>query len=119
LITNQGAKRRLSCAYPARTAIDHYHFLPYRPKFMATIPLLAFVSEQSAVGSMSSVTWSGLEKEARKYWWYYPLRDILKLKPLKKLAALRTANSPRPGNWKIFESGFKIVRQSRYMQRMS
>jgi glycosyl transferase family 25 len=30
LITLQGAKKRIACAFPARTAIDHYHFLPYR-----------------------------------------------------------------------------------------
>jgi GR25 family glycosyltransferase involved in LPS biosynthesis len=115
LITLEGAKKRMSCAFPARTPIDHYHFLPYRPRFMAVIPMLAHVNEQSAVKSMSSVNWSGFEKSARKYWWYYPLRDIVKLKALKKLLALRTTKFPSPGRWRSFESAFKVVPRRYYV----
>jgi glycosyl transferase, family 25 len=116
LITLEGAKKRMSCAFPAHAPIDLYHFLPYRPRFMAIIPMLAFVNELSAVESMSSMAWSGLIKRARKYWWYYPLRDIVKLKAFKKLHALRTAKLPRSGRWRPFESAFKVVPQKRYLE---
>ena len=114
LITFEGAKKRMSCALPACTAIDHYHFLPYRPRFMAIIPMLAFVNEQSAVDSMSSMTWSGLQKVARKHWWYYPLCDILKLKPLKKFLAIKKTTFPHQGYWRPVESAFKVVQEKRY-----
>ncbi|MBK1682247.1 hypothetical protein CKO18_01520 [Rhodoferax fermentans] len=110
LITLEGAKKRLACAYPARSAIDHYHHLPYTPRLMAVVPMLAFVNELSAVQSMSSLNWSGLQTMARKYWWYYPLRDVLKLKGLKKWLACRHTRFPHPGQWRPFESAFRVVR---------
>lgn len=116
LITLDGARKRLSCAYPARTAIDHYHFLPYKPRFVAIIPMLAFVNEESAVGSLSSVTWSGLQTSMRRYWWYYPLRDLMKLKFIKKFRALKKAEFPHVGHWKSFESTFKVVPAKRIVR---
>jgi glycosyl transferase family 25 len=113
LITLEGAKKRVSCAYPARSAIDHYQYLPYKPRFMALIPMLAFVNELSAVQSMSSLNWSGLQTKARKHWWYYPLRDLIKLKALQKLIDFRQAALPSSGHWKSFDSAFKVVRLSR------
>ncbi|HEY8908426.1 MAG TPA: glycosyltransferase family 25 protein [Rhodoferax sp.] len=112
LITLEGAKKRVSCAYPARSAIDHYQYLPYKPRFMALIPMLAFVNELSAVQSMSSLNWSGLQTKARKHWWYYPMRDLMTLKMLRKLIALRRTEFPILGRWKSFASSFKVVRQS-------
>jgi glycosyl transferase family 25 len=114
LITLEGAEKRKSCALPARAPIDHYHFLPYKPRFTAIIPPLAFINEQSYVDSMSGVTWSALRKEARRRWWYYPFRDIVKLKALKKLLAIRRAKFPRPGRWRPFESTLKVVPRKRY-----
>lgn len=114
LITLEGAKKRVSCAFPARSAIDHYHYLPYKPRFMALIPMLAFVNELSAVQSMSSLNWSGWQTKARQHWWYYPMRDLVKLKMLRKLIALRRAEFPFPGRWKSFDSAFKVVRQSHF-----
>lgn len=113
LITLDGAKKRVACAYPARSPIDHYRYLPYTPNFCATLPALAFVNELSAAQSMSSVNWSGLQKVARKYWWYYPLRDILKLRQLRKFFALRSAPFAATGRWKHFVSAFRVVRNSR------
>jgi len=113
LITLEGAKKRVACAYPARSAIDHYAYLPYQPRYLAVIPMVAFVNELSAMQSMSSLNWSGLQKTARKYWWYYPLRDILKLKTLKKWLARQQATLPNPGQWKSFQSAFRVVRKSR------
>lgn len=112
LITLEGAKNRLACAYPARSAIDHYRHLPYKPRLLAVLPMLAFVNELSAVQSMSSLNWSGLQKMARKYWWYYPMRDVLKLKALWKWLAQRRAQLPQPGRWTSFRSAFRVVRKS-------
>jgi len=118
LITLEGAKKRLACAYPARSAIDHYQGLPYKPRLLAVVPMLAFVNELSAVQSMSSLNWSGLQKVARKYWWYYPLRDALKLKALWKWLALQQAQFPGSGRWRSFESAFKVVPQSRLKEKV-
>lgn len=109
LITHEGAKKRLECAYPARSAIDHYQGLPYKPRLLAVIPMLAFVNELSAELSMSSLNWSGLQKKARKHWWYYPLRDFLKLKALRKWLAHRQCQFPHPGRWRSFSSAFRVV----------
>lgn len=117
LITLEGAKKRLSCAFPACTAIDHYHFLPYKPRFMAIVPMLAFVNEKSAVDSMSSVTWSGLQTAARKYWWYYPLRDMIKLKRLRRLLVIKKIKFPYVSCWRPVESTFKVVQEKRYKIR--
>jgi len=112
LITLEGATKRLACAYPAHRAIDHYYDLPYKPRLLAVVPMLAFVNELSAVQSMSSLNWSGLQKLIRKYWWYYPLRDALKLKALWKWRALKRAQLPHPGRWTSFRSAFRVVRKS-------
>ncbi len=112
LMTLESAKKRVACAYPLRSAIDHYHHLPYRPRWIAVVPMLAFVNELSAVQSMSSLNWTGLQTRARKYWWYYPLRDLLKLKPLRKLLALYLTTFPHQGRWRPFESAFKVVRKT-------
>ncbi len=117
LITLEGARKRVAHAYPARSAIDHYFYLPYQPRFMAVVPMVAFVNELSTVQSMSSLHWSGLQTIARKYWWYYPLRDVLKLKVLKKWLALRHAKLPHPGQWRTFESAFKVVSHRRLAKR--
>ncbi len=112
LITLAGATKRLACAYPAHRAIDHYHDLPYKPRLLAVVPMLAFVNELSAVQSMSSLNWSGLQKMIRKYWWYYLLRDVLKLKALWKWLALRRTQFPHPGRWTSFRSAFRVVRNN-------
>ncbi|APW45077.1 glycosyltransferase family 25 protein [Rhodoferax antarcticus] len=112
-ITLEGAKKRVACAYPLRRPIDHYHDLPYRPRMMTVVPMVAFVNELSAVQSMSSLNWSGLQTRARKYRWYYPLRDLLKLKFVRKLIALQRTPFPHPGQWRALESAFKVVRKSR------
>jgi len=116
-ITLEGAKKRVACAYPARSAIDHYHHLPYTPRMMAVVPMLAFVNELSAVQSMSSLNWNGLQTMARRRWWYYPLRDVLKLKAFKKWLALRHAKPPHPGQWRTLESAFKVVPNHRLKKR--
>lgn len=113
LVTLGGAKKRLTCAYPARSAIDHYRYLPYTPRFMATIPMQAFVNELSAVASMSSLNWSALQGTARQHWWYYPLRDLVKLKLLRKLFVLGRTQFPWPGQWKSLESALKVVPRGR------
>jgi glycosyl transferase family 25 len=113
LITLDGARKRLSCAYPARSAIDHYQYLPYQPRLLAVMPLLAFVSELSAVRSMSSFNMSALQSVARQYWWYYPLRDALKFKFFRKLRARWSAVFPWPGRWESFDSSLKVVRKSK------
>lgn len=112
-ITLEGAKKRVSCAYPARSAIDHYHYLPYKPRLRAAVPMLAFVNELSAVQSMSSLNWSGLQSTVRKHWWYYPLRDVLTLKMIRKWLALQQAEVPHPGQWKSFQSAFRVPPKSR------
>lgn len=113
LVTLRGAERRLECAFPARTAIDHYHYLPYKPDFRAVVPMIAFVNEQSAIGSMSSISWSNMQSSMRLHWWYYPLRDFVKLKSVRKMLARRRAVFESPGDWRTLESGVRVVRQAR------
>lgn len=113
LITLEGAKKRVSCAYPARSAIDHYHYLPYKPRFLTVMPLLAFVNELSAVQSMSSFNMSALQSVARQHWWYYPLRDALKFKLFRKWRARQSSVFPWPGRWESFESSLKVARKSK------
>lgn len=109
LITLRGAKRRLECDYPARTAIDHYHYLPYRADIRAVIPLVAYVNEESAHGSMSLVTWSGIQTWSRQYWWYYPLRDIIKLKPFKKSLKKASLVTSENQQWRSYQSSFRVL----------
>ena len=113
LLTLQGAKKRIACAFPARTVIDHYHFLPYRPRFRAIIPMLAFLNEQTAVESLSSATWTISQKQLHKYWWFYPLRDLVKLKSLRKLLSLKRSKFPCAGRWQPFSSAFRVVPRNR------
>jgi len=109
LITLEGAKKRVACAFPARSAIDHYHYLPYRPRFRAIVPMLAFVNELNAVGSLSALTWNPGLRHLRKRWWFYPLRDLIKLKRLRKLLSLRSSRFPHAGRWQSFSSALKVV----------
>jgi glycosyl transferase family 25 len=116
LITNEGAKKRMACVFPAAAPIDHYHYLPYRPRFIAIIRMVASVNEESAIGSMSSVNWSEMQKKIRKYWWYYPIRDVLKLNYIKKLIALRNTKFTHPGLWRPYDSAVKVVRKKLYQR---
>ena len=112
LVTLGGAKKRLDCAFPARTAIDHYHFLPYRPRFRAVIPLIAFLNEQHAAGSLSSGAWTLNQEWLHQYWWFYPLRDLLKLRRVRKGLSLKRGKFPHAGRWRPFASAFKVARRS-------
>jgi glycosyl transferase family 25 len=109
LITLQGAKKRIACAMPARTAIDHYHFLPYRPRFRAIVPMLAFLSGQTAIKSLASETWTISQKQLHRFWWFYPLRDLVKLKSIRKMLSLKGRKFPSAGNWRSFASAFRVV----------
>jgi GR25 family glycosyltransferase involved in LPS biosynthesis len=109
LVTLKGARKRLACAIPAKTAIDHYHYLPYRPDFYAVIPLVAYVNEQAALGSMSSMNWSAMQAWCRKYWWYYPVRDLLQLRSRMKAAERTTLATVPCGAWRPFRSAFRVL----------
>jgi glycosyl transferase, family 25 len=61
LVSLDGAKKRVSCAYPIKSAIDHYQFLPYQPRYIATIPMMTSMNKLSAVQSISSINWSSLQ----------------------------------------------------------
>ena len=114
LITLRGAEKRMACALPVGGGnIDHYHFLPYRPRFRAIIPLLAFVTEQSAIESVAAETWSISQKQLHRYWWFYPLRDLVKLKGPRKWLSLKKSNFPYAGRWRSFSSAAKVVRRNR------
>ena len=110
LVTGSGAKKRLEYAMPARTAIDHYHYLPYRPRFRAIIPLVASLNEQHAISSLSSGTWTFDQKKLHRQWWYFPLRDAVKLRHLRKECVRRVTNFPYDSQWRTFASGMKILR---------
>src|ERR1700674_2157816 len=114
LITLEGAKKRMQCAFPARTPIDHYHFLPYRPCFRAVVPVVAFMNVHSAIDSLSSTTWTLNQQRLHKYWWFYPLRDLIKFKPLKKMLFYRRAKFPHAGRWYSYSSAVKVVPRNRY-----
>lgn len=114
LITLEGAKKRLASAYPATGPIDHYHALPYRPDFRAVVPALAYVNELSAVDSMSSLAWSSLQVRLRKHWWYYDVRDLLKMKPLRKWLAGRALSPAKFGRWRGVLSGFRVAREKHF-----
>ena len=109
LISLDGAKKRMSCAYPLRSAIDHYHPLTFTPRFMATIPMVTSMNELSALRSISALNWTGMQRFARRYSWYYTLRDILKLKTFKKLVAFQKTEFPWPGQWRPFKSASRVV----------
>lgn len=113
LISLDGARKRVSCAYPAKSAIDHYQYLPYRPRYLATIPMVTSMNELSAVQSISSLNWSSFQKFARKFSWYYTFRDLLKLNAARKLMALHTQVLPWPGRWKSYLSASRVVSGSR------
>lgn len=112
LVSLEGAKKRLARAFPTSSPIDHYRHLPYEPRFFALIPMLAFVSEQSAIESMSSAGWSELQSRARKYWWYYPFRDFVKFRAVSKRMFKWRAKFPYNGRWRSFQSAFRVVRRS-------
>jgi len=86
-VTLEGARRRLTCAYPIRRPIDLYGHLPYVPRFRAVVsPKLAWVGEQSLVSltSTKSVSPSTLRMRfLRKYPWFFLLRDWLLMKELR------------------------------------
>ena len=109
LISHEGARKRTACAFPARTPIDHYQFLPYKPRFFAIIPTIAFMSEQSAVASITSAGWTEAQKRLRKYWWYYTLRDALKIKYFRKLVFYWRSDFRRHGRWRPFRSAVRVV----------
>jgi glycosyl transferase, family 25 len=108
LITLQGAKQRLGCAHPILTAIDHYHFLPYRPRFKAVIPMLAFLNEHHAMGANSSTAWTMTQKRFHGYWWFYPLRDLVKLKALRKMLVRNLGKLRHERRWRPFPSAMKV-----------
>ena len=112
LITLQGAKKRVACAMPARTAIDHYHFLPYRPRFRAIVPMVAFLNGQTAIKSLASETWTIGQKQFHQLWWFYPLRDLVKIKGLRKSLSLKRGKFTSAGNWRSFSSAHRVVPRS-------
>jgi glycosyl transferase, family 25 len=113
LVTLAGAQKRLECALPTRTPIDHYRFLPYRPRFRAVIPMIAFLNEQHAVASVSSVGWSAAQKWLYRFEWFYPLRDLLKLTAFYKWLSRRTQEFPYASRWRSFSSGMRVVKGER------
>ena len=93
MITLAGAKKRLSHAYPIQKSIDLYDHLPYPIVFRAVVsPKMAWVSEQSLVSftSSKSVAPESLRFSAlRRFPLFYTLRDMLKLKGLRRSMAIR------------------------------
>lgn len=108
-ITQEGALKRLAQALPIRFAVDNYSFLPYRPRFRGIFPPLAFMSEHHALDSMSAQQWTPSEKRIHRYPIFYAVRDLLKLKWLKKQIALRKVKAGDPGAWVAYRSAVRVV----------
>jgi glycosyl transferase family 25 len=113
LISLEGARKRVACAFPARTAIDHYRFLPYQPRFRAILPMLAFLNEQAAIESVASLTWESWQSKLHRYWWFYPLRSFVQFDYFRKQIARAKGDFPDSGNWCIFPSAFRVARPNR------
>lgn len=111
LITRAGAEKRLAEAFPIRTPIDHYSRMQTRMRFAAVVPMIGFLNEESAVGSVAAANWSALQSQLKQRWWYYPLRDLVKLRALRKWLARREARVPYPGRWRAYRSALRVIRQ--------
>ena len=101
----------MACGLPARTAIDHYHFLPYRPRFRAIVPMLAFLSEQHIVGSDVFPPLDGHRAQVTALLVIlYPLRELSKLQSVRTVMARRASTLPDHGDWRPLPSAMRVVR---------
>lgn len=117
LIGNRAAKRRLEHALPIDLPIDVHHHLPYPIKFRAVVkPKLAWVSEDSLTSftsdrqdSVNSLFLSKLRRSPR----FYTIRDMLKLKAIRDMWAVRQALAagklPQAGRWRRLPSGREVI----------
>jgi glycosyl transferase, family 25 len=110
LVTLEGAKKRLACAFPVAAQIDIYSRLPYVPRFKAIIPMIAFLSEENSVESLTSANWATWKQQLRQYWWFYVIRDWLKLKTIRKWIARKSMVFPCEGRWRSFRTGARVPR---------
>jgi glycosyl transferase family 25 len=116
LVSREAARKRLEHAMPIREPIDMYEHLPYPITFLAILrPKLAWLGELGVVSSTferhvpDTISWRFLKKSL----WYYRLRDILMLKPLKWLgevkAAQRQGRISTDRTWRRLPSGREVV----------
>lgn len=118
MITRPAAERRLAHAFPITKPIDRYEDLPYEIVFRAVVtPKLAWVNEHSLVSFTS-----GRSEEAaslsfralRRYPMFYRVRDLLRLKGLRRSLKVRDLVAQgvlAPGRqWAPLPSGREILR---------
>lgn len=93
LITLPAAKRRIEYAYPIVKPIDCYEHLPYQPRFLYIVkPKLAGVSQWSleSFTSARNMLADGIKfRSLRRVPGFYPIRDMLNMKSLKRHMELR------------------------------
>lgn len=115
MISLPAAQQRLDHAFPMSCPIDMYSHLPYPIAFFAIVrPKLAWVGEIGFSSStferqFNQLSWRFLKKSL----WYYRLRDLLLLQPVRAVREAAQArrngriSSDRP--WKKLPSGVHIV----------
>jgi glycosyl transferase, family 25 len=85
LITLPAVQKRLEFAFPIKGAIDHYEYLPYKPRFRRIIPCISWLNKNS----LSCEIRSGIIYKSRfplfsRYRWFYPLKDLIYFRAFQK-----------------------------------
>jgi len=117
LISLPAARKRLESALPMQKAIDLYDHLPYPIKFRAIVkPKLAWVGQDSLESFTSERRIDAAEMRfswARRSPAFYRLRDLLKLRPIKRLLEIRrlirAGALDNRRNWAPLPSGREII----------
>lgn len=116
LITNEGAKKRVNCAFPIEKPIDVHTYLPIPFKFLVCVePKGASVSEfsrrsfTSSRNDTSPLRFRGL----RRLKIYFKLRDLLRLSPVRsyitKRRLLANGKLQKGRRWRPLPEGRQIV----------
>ena len=118
LVSNAGARTRLEHALPILEPIDCYERSPVRLRIKAVVsPKLAGVAE---VSRLSGTSGNDLHAggtlplaSLRGYPWFYPLRDLIKLRPLRmrrtRARMLAEGRLDPSRRWKTLPSGREII----------
>lgn len=116
LMTYEGAKKRIACAWPIYKPVDIYSHLPYQPKIVVCVsPKGAYVSEHSRQSFTSDRNdTSPLRLKAlRRFSWFFTLKDWIKLRPingwLKARKLMRDGQLATNRRWRPMPTGRNIL----------
>jgi glycosyl transferase family 25 len=110
LISRKTAQLFLDENLSFNSPIDHYANVRDKVDFYSLKTSICFVNEQSSVGSITSESWSPLKQKLRTLPVFYVVRDLLKLKYLKKF--INKIKYEKLNNTSLFSyrSGVRVVR---------